>query len=210
VTLRFKDAIVDHFRHYEGERPSVAKDNYDISFLLRISSGKEGFFRAEILQDLCGEPLNQRGYRVAQTTAPLKENLAAGILTLLNYNPEQEHFLDGMCGSGTFVVEAALIAGNIAPTYLSAIMLKKYPEEKPWSFLKSQWFVKDKYMNENFWKDIELINQETELGFTKLSKMKFKISGNEINEFTLVSAKENIRRVVTFFIMESKNKKHYL
>jgi putative N6-adenine-specific DNA methylase len=109
VTLRIKDAICDCFRDLNGTRPDVDRRSPDI----RISA----FLTADaftIYLDTSGEPLFKRGYRDARIDAPLKENLAAGILRMTGWIPS-EPLLDPMCGSGTFLIEAAMMALNIAP-----------------------------------------------------------------------------------------------
>ena len=109
VTLRIKDAICDCFRDRHGTRPDVDRRSPDI----RISA----FLTADaftIYLDTSGDPLFKRGYRDARIEAPLKENLAAGILRMSGWTAE-EALLDPMCGSGTFLIEAAMIALKIAP-----------------------------------------------------------------------------------------------
>jgi putative N6-adenine-specific DNA methylase len=109
VTLRIKDAVCDAFRAKGGERPSVNTQTPDV----RIHA----FLTADQLTlyiDTSGEPLFKRGYRTSTGEAPLRENLAAGIVRLSGWNP-REALLDPMCGSGTLLIEAALIALNIAP-----------------------------------------------------------------------------------------------
>lgn len=104
ATLRIKDAIVDRFRERNGQRPSIDTRNPDV----RISA----FLTAERLQlyaDLSGEPLFKRGWRNSQdrrVAAPLKENLAAGLLALAGWQPSQP-LGDLFCGSGTIIIEAA-------------------------------------------------------------------------------------------------------
>lgn len=109
ASLRIKDAICDHFREKVGSRPSVDTKTPDMRIHLFLQ-GK----MASIYLDTSGEALFKRGYRVAQGEAPLRENLAAGIIALSGWK-EDEPFYDPMCGSGTFLVEAAQIALNIAP-----------------------------------------------------------------------------------------------
>lgn len=109
VTYRVKDAIADFFNERYGKRPSIRLNNPDVQFNVHIA-GKE----ITLSLDSSGTPLYKRGYRVAQTEAPINEVLAAGILKLAGWDG-QCHFVDPMCGSGTFLVEAALIAANINP-----------------------------------------------------------------------------------------------
>lgn len=109
ITLRIKDAVCDRFRRDTGERPSVSTAQPDI----RIHA----FFDAQrfaIYLDTSGEALFKRGYRLESTEAPLRENLAAGMLALAGWTPEQV-LLDPLCGSGTILVEAAMIARGLAP-----------------------------------------------------------------------------------------------
>ena len=109
ITLRIKDAVCDRFRADVDKRPSVDTREPDV----RI----HGFITAEqctLYIDTSGAPLYQRGLRQKTVEAPLKENLAAGILRLSGWQPGTP-LLDPMCGSGTFLVEAAQMALNIAP-----------------------------------------------------------------------------------------------
>lgn len=109
VGLKVKDAIVDRFRDQTGERPSVAKDNPDIVIHVRVVHNE-----VVMSFDTSGESLSQRGYREMSTMAPLREHLAAGLLALSGWNKEV-CIVDPMCGSGTFVIEAALQALNKFP-----------------------------------------------------------------------------------------------
>lgn len=109
VALKSKDAIVDQFKELFNDRPNIDKDHPD----LRIN--------VHIQQDLCtvsldtsGASLHHRGYRTATNIAPINEVLAAGILLMSGWEGQTD-FLDPMCGSGTFLVEAAMIACNIPP-----------------------------------------------------------------------------------------------
>ncbi|UVM20396.1 bifunctional 23S rRNA (guanine(2069)-N(7))-methyltransferase RlmK/23S rRNA (guanine(2445)-N(2))-methyltransferase RlmL [Pseudomonas wadenswilerensis] len=111
--LKVKDAIVDKLRTSSGERPSVDKLNPDLRVHLRLERGE-----AILSLDLSGHSLHQRGYRLQQGAAPLKENLAAAILIRAGWPriaSEGGALADPMCGVGTFLVEAAMIAADIAP-----------------------------------------------------------------------------------------------
>ena len=128
VTLRIKDAICDHFRDATGIRPDVDKRSPDIRVY--------GFLTADqftLYVDTSGEPLFKRGYRDARVDAPLKENLAAGIIRLTGWKTA-EPFYDPMCGSGTLVIEAALMARNIAPGGK-----RKFAFSKLLNFSESEW-----------------------------------------------------------------------
>ena len=109
ITLRIKDAICDRFRADTGKRPNVDTREPDVRM--------HGFITADectLYIDTSGAPLYQRGLRQKTVEAPLKENLAAGILRLSGWQPGTP-LLDPMCGSGTFLTEAAQMALNIAP-----------------------------------------------------------------------------------------------
>jgi len=111
-----KDAVVDRFQQRQGTRPSVDLQRPDVRIGVRF--GRE---RATLSIDLSGEPLHRRGYRQAGVEAPLKENLAAALLLRCGW-PETAArggaFADPMCGSGTLVIEAGLIAADVAPGLL--------------------------------------------------------------------------------------------
>ena len=111
VTYRVKDAIVDFFKDKFGldKRPGVRLQDADVIINVHISGD-----RVTLSLDSSGESLHKRGYRVAQTEAPINEVLAAGIILKSGWNG-QCPLVDPMCGSGTFLVEAALIAANINP-----------------------------------------------------------------------------------------------
>lgn len=107
--LVVKDAIVDYFRKKTGRRPSVNTNDPAVIINLHISHND-----VNISIDSSAIPLYKRGYRTEQAVAPLNEVLAAGIILKSGWNASSA-FLDPMCGSGTFPIEAGLIACNIAP-----------------------------------------------------------------------------------------------
>lgn len=111
VTYRIKDAIVDWFkdRYGEDKRPGVRLQDADVMVNVHIAGTD-----VTLSLDSSGESLHKRGYRVAQTEAPINEVLAAGIILRSGWRGDTP-FVDPMCGSGTFLCEAALIAANIAP-----------------------------------------------------------------------------------------------
>ena len=109
VTYRVKDAIVDWWMERGGVRPSVKLTNPDLYLNVHI-----GGDIVTISLDSSGDSLHKRGYRVANTQAPINEALAAGMLLLAGWNGQGD-FYDPMCGSGTLLIEAAMIARNIAP-----------------------------------------------------------------------------------------------
>ncbi|KAB2639408.1 MAG: class I SAM-dependent RNA methyltransferase [Verrucomicrobia bacterium] len=109
ITLRVKDAVCDRFRDLGGERPSVDTRNPDVRVHLFITVTD-----ATLYIDTSGEPLYMRGHKIARIEAPIKENLAAGILRLAGWKPGTP-LLDPMCGSGTFLLEAAQMSLGDAP-----------------------------------------------------------------------------------------------
>jgi 23S rRNA (guanine2445-N2)-methyltransferase / 23S rRNA (guanine2069-N7)-methyltransferase len=113
AALKVKDAIVDFFRNRGGARPVIDKERPDLRVHLHIHKN-----RATLSLDLSGAPLHRRGYRLQHAGAPLKEHLAAALLATAGWSRDaaREHsLLDPLCGSGTFVIEAAMIAAGIAP-----------------------------------------------------------------------------------------------
>ena len=109
VTLRVKDAVCDRFRADTGARPDVDTRAPDVRIHAFLDAGTVTFYL-----DTSGEPLWKRGWRGRTGEAPIRENLAAGIIALTGWQPG-EPFLDPMCGSGTFLIEAAGIALELAP-----------------------------------------------------------------------------------------------
>ena len=123
VTYRVKDAIADYFNDKYGKRPSIRLDNPEIRLDVHIS-GRE----VTLSLDSSGDPLFKRGWRVAQTDAPINEVLAAGIILLSGWDGKTD-LIDPMCGSGTFLIEAALIAANIAPgVYRDHYAFQQWPD----------------------------------------------------------------------------------
>jgi putative N6-adenine-specific DNA methylase len=109
AVLRIKDAIVDRLREATGARPSIDRARPDVRVFAYLDER-----RLTLYLDLSGEPLFKRGWRAEKGEAPLKENLAAGLLMLSGWTPAVP-LLDPFCGSGTIAIEAALIAARRAP-----------------------------------------------------------------------------------------------
>lgn len=128
VTYRVKDAIVDYFRDRdtEGKRPGVRLTDADMMLNVHISGSD-----VTVSLDSSGESLHKRGWRAAQTEAPINEVLAAGIILKSGWRGNSP-FVDPMCGSGTFLVEAALIAANIAPgIFRSSFAFERWNDFEP-------------------------------------------------------------------------------
>jgi len=185
-----KDAIADQFRSLKFERPNVDTKNADISLLLRIeATNNYNEFSTYIFLDLAGEPLSNRGYRKSRFTAPLRENLAAGIVMHTDWQPDNEAFVDSMCGSGTLLIEAALIKGDIPPSYLKII---SYTEKKikPWAFLYHSKFLADIRIQTEFKNLIQQLYTESRSKLVKFKNTKF--YGFDIDPKALEITKENI------------------
>ena len=120
VTYKVKDAIVDQFREKTGERPNISVSNPDIRLNIHIAEDN-----ATLSLDSSGESLHRRGYRQESVEAPLNEVLAAGMILMTGWKGETD-FIDPMCGSGTLLIEAALIAHNMSP----GIFRKEFAFEK--------------------------------------------------------------------------------
>ena len=121
VAYRVKDAIADWFTEKFDKRPSVRLDKPQLMINIHIAEN-----RCTLSLDSSGESLHKRGYRVAQTEAPLNEALAAGMILMTGWKGESD-FIDPMCGSGTLLIEAALIALNIPPgIYRSSFAFEKW------------------------------------------------------------------------------------
>ncbi len=120
VTYKVKDAIVDQFRESTGTRPNISVSNPDIRLHIHISDND-----ATLSLDSSGESLHRRGYRQESVEAPLNEVLAAGMILLTGWKGDTD-FIDPMCGSGTLLIEAALIARNMSP----GVFRKEYAFEK--------------------------------------------------------------------------------
>ena len=120
VSYKVKDAIVDQFRDKTGSRPNISVANPDIRLNMHIAEDQ-----CTLSLDSSGESLHRRGYRQESVEAPLNEVLAAGMILMTGWHGETD-FIDPMCGSGTLLIEAALIAHNMAP----GLFRKEYAFEK--------------------------------------------------------------------------------
>lgn len=119
AVLRIKDAICDRFRELAGRRPDVERHNPDVRIQAFITYDQVTFYL-----DLAGEALFKRGWRLTHGEAPLKENLAAGLLMLSGWTPEMP-LVDPFCGSGTIAIEAARMAANMAPGLTRSFAFEK-------------------------------------------------------------------------------------
>lgn len=153
VTYRVKDAIVDWWMEHSGVRPSVQLTHPDLYLNVHIAGDT-----VTVSLDSSGESLHKRGYRVANTQAPINEALAAGMLLLAGWKGQSD-FYDPMCGSGTLLIEEALIARNIAP----GIYRKGFAFEK-WANFDADLF-EDIYSDDSRERDFEHKIYGSDAGF---------------------------------------------
>jgi putative N6-adenine-specific DNA methylase len=138
VALKVKDAVVDALREKLGARPDVDAKDPDVRIVLHLARDE-----ATLSLDLAGEPLHRRGYRAGlPSAAPLKETLAAAVLSLGGVDPERA-FLDPMCGSGTLAIEQALRARRIAPGLARPFAFQRWPRyrggwQSTWDRMKAE------------------------------------------------------------------------
>lgn len=165
VAQKAKDAIVDQFRKNTGMRPSIDKDHPDLRINLHIDREN-----VTVSLDTSGASLHHRGYRTATNIAPINEVLAAGMLLLSGWNGQGD-FLDPMCGSGTILAEAAMIACNIPAN----INRKEFAFEK--------W---------NDW-DNELFDLITESLLKRVREFHYTIAGYDKAPSAVMKAKDNIK-----------------
>ena len=123
VAYKVKDAIVDQFREKTGNRPNISVSNPDMRLHIHIAEDQ-----CTLCLDSSGESLHRRGYRQESVEAPLNEVLAAGMILMTGWRGETD-FIDPMCGSGTLLIEAALIARNMAPgLFRKEFAFEKWPD----------------------------------------------------------------------------------
>lgn len=151
LSLLLKDAIVDQFKDKSGRRPSIDLDSPTYPFVLRIephpkagTSDKAKRYKGIVSLDMMGSPLNKRGYRKPGHEAPIKENLAAGLIKNISWDKSTPLY-DPFCGSGTFLIEAALLKHGICP---QIILLKKHQEmEGKFLFETQKWYQKEENLH---------------------------------------------------------------
>ena len=179
VSQRVKDGIVDRFRKLNGSRPTVEKFKPDIYIDVHIDKKSCTFSL-----NSSGKNLNQRGYRKKTNEAPLNEVLASGLILLSNWN-KKDDFLDPMCGSGTFLFEACMIAKNIPPN-----LNRKYFAFKKWNNWDQDLFIK---ILKSLTKEIKKRNPKI-YGFEKstntFKKAEFNIKNSHLSDFISVSNKD--------------------
>lgn len=189
-----KDAIVDRFREDTKERPSVDKDNPDISLYLRVEPNDNPHSEKEdvtILADLCGDSMGRRGYRVSSVKAPVRENLAAGLVLMSDYNKDKDLY-DPMCGSGTFIIESLLVKGNIPPSFLKVRDYFEDEDSAPWDFLNHNFYVRDKDLIEKSKEMLEEAKKQIEKGLILLGNSTTKTYGCDSDYFAVKATQDNL------------------
>ena len=177
--LRIKDAINDHFVNAGHTRLTIDDEKPDVLVYARLFNG-----RFSIGLDLVGESLHKRGYRSSGGAAPLKENLAAAILNQSDWPAiasEGGSFVDPMCGSGTLLIEAALMAANIPPTFLRT---RGLVGNGLWTLTQLMTF------NHDLWQ--AALAQQEQAVSDSLEKRQCKIQGYDINPRNLALAQDNV------------------
>jgi len=170
VTLRIKDAVCDRFREEGALRPSVSVRDPDVRIHAYLTEDQY-----QIYLDTSGAPLYQRGFRDVSVIAPLRENLAAGIIMLSSWIPGTP-FLDPMCGSGTFLIEAAMMAVNQPPG-----MKRTFGFQKLTSFDEGLWKKIETEAIHNM-KPIEFLDiygSDIDLRSVRVARHNLKVAGLE-------------------------------
>ena len=165
IALKTKDAIVDKFRDISGTRPNVDLRFPDMKLNVHIDG-----YQCTVSLDTSGESLHKRGYKLATNIAPMNEVLAAGLVMLSDWDGQSD-FMDPMCGSGTILIEAAMIACNIPPN----LMRKEFAFER-WP----DW-------------DVDLFEKIEESLLNKTREFHFKILGYDKSPSAVNKAIENIK-----------------
>jgi 23S rRNA (guanine2445-N2)-methyltransferase / 23S rRNA (guanine2069-N7)-methyltransferase len=170
AALRIKDAVVDRFRDRNGVRPDVQLRRPDVRFAVHIRGT-----RATLAIDLSGESLHRRGYRVTGGIAPLKESLAAAIIAMSGWSGDGR-LIDPLCGSGTLLIEAALLFADSAPG------------------LDRAYFGLTKWLGhqEGLWQ--RLIDEAVEREQAGQGRLWPPLIGYDADEKMIVAARENIAR----------------
>jgi putative N6-adenine-specific DNA methylase len=180
ISQKAKDAIVDQFRLKFDARPSVDLDKPTIRVNLHIHNDV-----CTVSLDSSGESLHKRGYRDKTNLAPINEVLAAGLVLLTGWD-KRTNFIDPMCGSGTILIEAALIANNIPPGYFR----EEYGFER---------WKKFRPFDEELWNTI------FDAAVNKITNHDQKILGGEISSNVAKKAKENIKNAKVDDVVSIKN-----
>ena len=170
VTLRIKDAVCDRFREEGALRPSVSVRDPDVRIHAYLTQNQY-----QLYLDTSGAPLYQRGFRDVSVIAPLRENLAAGIIMLSSWQPGKP-FLDPMCGSGTFLIEAAMMAVNQPPGLKRTFGFQKlkFFDEKLWKKIEAEALQHMKPIQ-----FLEIFGSDIDLRAVRVARHNLKVAGLE-------------------------------
>jgi putative N6-adenine-specific DNA methylase len=170
VTLRIKDAVCDRFREEGALRPSVSVRDPDVRIHAYLTQNQY-----QLYLDTSGAPLYQRGFRDVSVIAPLRENLAAGIIMLSGWKPGTA-FLDPMCGSGTFLIEAAMMAVNQPPGLKRGFGFQKLKsfDETLWKKIETEAIAKMKPIE-----FLEIYGSDMDLRAVRVARHNLKVAGLE-------------------------------
>lgn len=177
IALKTKDAIVDKFRDTTGDRPNVDLKFPDLKINVHIDRNQ-----CTISLDTSGDSLHKRGYKLATNIAPINEVLAAGLIMLSGWDGQSD-FMDPMCGSGTMLIEAAMIACNIPPN----LMRKEFAFER-WQ----DW-------------DVDLFEKIEESLLNKTRDFHYKIIGYDKAPSAVNKAKDNVKNAQLDDFIEVKH-----
>lgn len=180
ISQKTKDAICDRFRDQTGIRPSVDLDNPTLRLHLHVSRN-----RCIIALDSSGDSLHKRGYREKTNLAPINEVLAAGLVQLTEWD-RRSTFVDPMCGSGTILIEAAMLAANIPSGYF----------REQFGFMNWKQFLP---FNEDLWTKIHTA------AIDRISTENLTLFGIELSPNVARKAKENVKRSKTEDMIRIRN-----
>lgn len=199
LSLLLKDAVVDYFTNNFKTRPNVDRNNPDISLLQVIEFKNELSF--SIYLDLWYGSLNKRGYRVEQTLAPIKENLASAILEYANIK-SYDYFIDLFSGSGTFPIEAAIAKYALPPQYLNILYFKD--ELSRYGFMSNNIFKASKDLKIKIQELINNLIFEIQKKLLILDSSKATVIAND--SFTIKELEANVKEAKLDNIIKITNK----
>lgn len=175
--VKVKDAIADSYTHSAGGRPDVDRRNPDVVIQARIRANK-----LKLLQDFSGPSLHQRGYRMQAGEAPLKENLAAALVQRSGWLLDtSKPLVDPFCGSGTILVEAALMARNIAP---GLIRLQRFGKNREDNFAFQRFPT---FRQDTFQQIVKTLEEKV------VNAGKLQLFGSDTDKRVLTTARENAK-----------------
>ncbi len=195
ATQIFKDGLVDRLREVTGNRPTVDVKSAQISFLIRIeearNTSKIAPFMMTFYVDLSGVPLSNRGYRAPGHEAPLRENIAAAMVMWAGFGKQSEILYDPFMGTGTILLESAMILANVPPSFLK---LREWVKgRRPYDFIEHLWFKNNSELSATL---LDWANTQVTMGEKSLTKIPSGILwGSDLDPNSLILAKKNLARL---------------